>query len=72
MITHFNAPSSMDGSSSTDEVLLRGQFTQQQVQDNLTEVLHPLLQPLYEKFNFFKLPFDYVVEELQRLRNNRF
>ena len=72
VITHFNAPSSMDGSSSTDEVVLKGQFTQQQVQDNLTEVLHPLLQLLYEKFNFFKLPFDYVVEELQHLRNNRF
>ena len=72
VITHFNAPSSMDGSSSTDEVVLTGQFTQQQVQDNLAEVLHPLLQPLYEKFNFFKLPFDYVAKELQHLRSNRF
>lgn len=72
VITHFNVPSSMDGSSSTNEVVLTGQFTQQQVQDNLTEVLHPLLQPLYEKFNFFTLPFDYVVEELQRLRDNQF
>ena len=72
VITHFNAPSSMDGYSSTDEVVLTGQFTQQQVQDNLAEVLHPLLQPLYEKFNFFKLPFDYVAKELQHLRSNRF
>ena len=54
--------------SRTDEVLLKGQITQQQVQDNLAEFLHPLLQPLYEKFNFFGLSFDRVAKELQRLR----
>ncbi len=54
--------------SSTNEVILKGQITQQQVQDNLAEFLHPLLQPLYEKFNFFRLSFDRVAEELQRLR----
>ena len=54
--------------SRTDEVILKGQITQQQVQDNLAEFLHPLLQPLYEKFNFFRLSFDRVAEELQRLR----
>ena len=70
-ITRFNAPSSMDGSSSTDEVILTEQFTQQQVQDNLAEVLHPLLQSLYEKFNFFRLSFDYVAEELQHLRSHQ-
>lgn len=56
--------------SSTDEVILKEQITQQQVQDNLAEFLYPLLQPLYEKFNFFKLPFDHVAEELQRLRRS--
>ena len=61
----------MVSSSSTDEVTLTGQITQQQVQDNLAEFLHPLLQQLYEKFNFFRLPFDLVAEELQRLRSNR-
>ena len=54
--------------SRTDEVLLKGQITQQQVQDNLAEFLHPLLQQLYEKFNFFGLSFDLVAKELQRLR----
>ena len=54
--------------SSTNEVILKGQITQQQVQDNLAEFLHPLLQPLYEKFNFFGLSFDRVAKELQRLR----
>ena len=54
--------------SSTNEVILKEQITQQQVQDNLAEFLHPLLQPLYEKFNFFGLPFDRVAKKLQRLR----
>ena len=58
--------------SSTDAVPLTDQFTQQQVQDNLAEILHPFLQRLYEKFNFFELSFDYVAEELQRLRSNRY
>ena len=66
--TRFNTLCSTNDSSSTDEVILKEQFTQHQVQDNLAEVLHPLLQPLYEKFNFFNLSFDYVAEELQRLR----
>ena len=62
---------SLDGNypCSTDEVILTGQVTQQQIQDNLTEVLHPLLQRLYEQFNFFKLPFDYVARELHQMRS---
>ena len=62
---------SLDGDypNSTDEVILTGQFTQQQIQDNLAEVLHPLLQRLYEQFNFFKLPFDYVARELHQMRS---
>ena len=62
----------ISGPSRTDEVILTGQITQQQVHDNLAEVLHPLLQRLYEQFNFFTLPFDLVAKELQRLRSNRF
>ncbi|MDE2741855.1 MAG: ATP-binding protein [Gemmatimonadota bacterium] len=61
----------MVSSSSTDEVTLTGQITQQQVQDNLAEFLHPLLQRLYEKFNFSRLSFDLVAKELQKMRNNR-
>ena len=55
--------------SSTDEVILKEQFTQQQVQDNLAEALHPLLQRLYEKFNFFNLSFDLVAKKLQEMRS---
>ena len=53
--------------SSTDEIPLTKQVTPKQVQDNLAEVLHPLLLPLYERFNFFKLQFSLVEEELASL-----
>ena len=67
--THFfNALLLMGNPCSTGEVILTGQSTQQQVQDNLAEVLHPLLRPLYEKFDFYELSFDHVAKELQDLR----
>ena len=59
-------------SSSTPEATLKGQTTQQQVQDNLAEFLHPLLQQLYEKFNFFRLSFDLVAKELHKMRSKQF
>ena len=68
VITHFNALLPMGNPCSTGEVILTGQSTQQQVQDNLAEVLHPLLRPLYEKFDFYELSFDHVAKELQDLR----
>ena len=52
----------------TDEVILTSLATPEQVQDNLAEIIHQLLLPLYEKFNFFKLPISLVDEELIRLR----
>lgn len=67
--THFfNALLRMGDPCSTGEIILTGQITQQQVQDNLAEVLHPLLRPLYEKFDFYELSFDQVAKELQHLR----
>lgn len=68
VITHFNALLPMGNPCSMGEVILTGQITQQQVQDNLAEVLHPLLRPLYEKFDFYELSFDHVAKELQDLR----
>ena len=56
----------------TDEITLTGQATSQQVQDNLAEILHPLLSPLYERFNFFRLPFNLVEEELAGLLRRNF
>lgn len=61
-----------DDISSTDKVPLTGQATLQQVRDNLAEILHPLLLPLYERFNFYKLPFGLVEEELEDLRSRSF
>jgi hypothetical protein len=34
-----------------------------------SQTLQSLLQWLYEKFNFYELPFDLVAESLQRLRS---
>lgn len=55
--------------SRTNEVTLTGRATPLQVQDNLAEILHPLLLPLYEHFKFFKLPFNLVKEQLAYLRH---
>ena len=53
------------------EVLLETQTTVSQVQDNLAEVVHKLLSPLYEAFGFYELPFPLVQSELQRMRERR-
>jgi hypothetical protein len=42
------------------------------IEDNLAELLHPVLRPLYERFDFFELPMNLVVEELEALRRGRF
>jgi hypothetical protein len=61
-----------DDTSSTNEIVLSTQASPQQIQDNLAEILHPLLAPLYERFNFFRLSFALVEEELTRMRGGRF
>ena len=58
--------------SHTNEIVLRGAATPEQVRDNLAEVLTPLLRPLYELFDFFPLPPAMVGEESQRLQHGRF
>ena len=60
------------GQSRTDEVTLKGQVTPQQVRDNLVEILHTLLLPLYEHFNFFTLPLSLVDDEVQKLLARRY
>ena len=57
--------------SRTGEVALETQITLSQVQDNLAEVVHKLLSPLYESFGFYELPFPLVQSELQRMRERR-
>jgi Putative DNA-binding domain len=55
-----------------DEVVLVTQATAAEIEDNLAEVLHPFLVPLYERFSFFELPMALVVDELARMRRGRF
>lgn len=51
----------------TDEITLETQTSLDRIRDNLPEVLHGLLKPLYERFNFFRLPMQLVEEELDRM-----
>jgi hypothetical protein len=46
--------------------------TAAEIEDNLIEILHPLLVPLYERFRFFELPLDLVRAEITRMRASRF
>jgi hypothetical protein len=58
--------------SRSNEIVLEGTVTLAQVQDNLAEIVHGLLAPLYERFDFFQLPMTLVEEELARMTRNRF
>jgi hypothetical protein len=55
-----------------DTAELQTQATVQQISDNLVEVLHQLLTPLYERFAFFELSPDLVRQEIDRMTQNRF
>ena len=59
------------GVSMTDEVVCVSRATPGQVRNNLIEILHELLTPLYEKFNFYKLESRLVHEEIERMRTGR-
>jgi hypothetical protein len=61
-----------DRVSRTAEVTLTGRATADQLRDNLTEFMHQLLTPLYERFNFFELSANLVDDELGRMRGGRF
>lgn len=57
--------------SRTDEVLLETTASLAQLRDNMVEVIHGLLTPLYEVFNFFHLSQALVEEELEHMRHGR-
>jgi hypothetical protein len=63
---------SFDRVSRDDSALLQTQATASQFDDNVVEVLHQMLAPLYERFAFFELPVDLVRTEIGKLRTNRF
>lgn len=56
----------------TAAVVVETQATPAQIDDNLVEVLHQLLTPLYERFDFFQLPLFLVDEEINSMARNRF
>jgi len=58
--------------SSDDTADLQTQATAQQIDDNLVEILHQLLIPLYERFAFFELSLGLVRAEVEQMRRNRF
>jgi hypothetical protein len=55
-----------------NDVMLETQATAAQIEDNLAEVLHPFLVPLYERFAFYELRMELVRDELERMRAGRF
>lgn len=55
-----------------EEVSVHRQITRAQARDNLVEVLHTLLSPLYERYSFFELSEKLVAEEIDRMTRNRF
>ena len=52
----------------TDVVELHGQATLQQIEDNLAEVVHSFLRPLYERFDFFELQPEAVQRAFREMR----
>ncbi len=56
----------------SDEVETTANITAQQLRENVAEVVHQLLSPIYEAFDFHTLSRTLVEEELNSLRGNRF
>ena len=54
------------------EAVLETQVSAKQIESTLAEVVHPLLVPLYERFSFYQLPFELVLQETTKLRSDRF
>lgn len=55
-----------------DSVYIETSATANEIDNNLAEILHPMLVPLYERFSFFELPMELVIQEVERMRRNRF
>ena len=56
------------GISRDDDVPLSKSVAVDTLRANLVEVVHSLLSPLYERFDFTRLPLEIVQRELHRLR----
>ncbi|MCY3752293.1 MAG: putative DNA binding domain-containing protein [Gammaproteobacteria bacterium] len=56
----------------SDHVETSANVDPHQLRENMVEIVHQILTPLYEAFDFFTLSRTLVEEELSRLRENRF
>lgn len=56
----------------SDHVETTANIAPPQLQENVVEIVHQLLSPLYEAFDFYTLSRTLVEEELGKLRRNRF
>ena len=56
----------------SDEMETGANITPQQLQENVVEIVHQLLSPIYEAFDFYTLSRTLVEEELSNMRENRF
>ena len=56
----------------SDEVEINANVTPKQLEENVVEIVHQLLTPLYEAFDFYTLSRTLVEEELGSLRKNKF
>ena len=59
------------GISRDDDVALSTSVAVDTLTANLVEVVHSLLSPLYERFDFTRLPLEIVQRELNRLRKRK-
>lgn len=69
LLVDYPAPFTEVGPVARDsEVMLKGQVSPEQVDDNLPEVIHSLVRPLYGRFGFYQIPVDHVQRLLNKLR----
>ena len=53
-----------DRIASQDQFGVQTTLEMRQIADNLPEIIHSLLKPLYEQFHFFRLTMDHVRQDL--------
>jgi hypothetical protein len=63
---------SYDRECFVDMVTMQGRARASVIEDNLAEVLLPLLKPLYDAFDFAPLSPTLVSTEITKYRNNRY
>ena len=60
------------GVSKQAELTLQSSIPLDRIEENLPEIIHRFLTPLYERFSFAKLPIEVVGKALANLRSTRF